>query len=125
METQLGTVDFIFISQHDKVLAELSARGIPFVVVAPNNAEWLSDRERQLIKQQWFGRFVLRDNSHIKDFNNWLENLKMHYDDWTSVDALSKYNPVALFLLKGDEYLSDIIADLYWKKEHYNVYVRG
>ena len=119
IEKKLGTIDFLFISQHEGVLQELNRRGIPFVVVAPNNASWTHDSERQLIKQQWFGRFVLRDNSHIKDFNDWLERLKAHYDEWTSVEHLEKYKPVSFFLLKADEYLSDIITDLYWKKETY------
>ena len=47
IEKKLGILDFIFISQHDKVLEELNTRKIPFVIVAPDNAEWLSSRERE------------------------------------------------------------------------------
>ena len=90
IERKIGSVDFILISQHDEVLAELHRREIPFVVVSPDNSEWLSEKERDLIKQQWFGRFLLR---------------------------------VTVFTLQATEYLSDIIKDLYWKKEHYDAYI--
>lgn len=124
LEQKLGTVDFLFISQHEEVLQELSERGIPFVMVAPDNSAYLTDKERQLIKQQWFGRFLLRDNSHIKDFNAWLKLLKEHYDEWTNDNHLLKHDPVSFFLLKGDQYLGDIIEDLYWKKEKCDIYIK-
>lgn len=119
IEKRFGTLDFLFISQHENVLQELNNRGIPFVVIAPDNAYWSSDLERQLIKQQWFGRFILRNNNHIKDFNSWLSLLKDNYDKWTSIEHITKYNPISFFLLNGSQYISDIIEDLYWKKETY------
>lgn len=122
IEKKLGTVDFIFISQHEEVLAELGLRKMPFVVISPDNSEWLSLEERQLIKQQWFGRFVLRDNSHIKNFESWLTLLKDNYEEWTSIEHLTKYKPVSFFLLKENQYIFNIISDLYWKKEHYEFY---
>lgn len=122
VEAEIGKYDFIVVSMQDEFLEALNNRGIPFVTVGPNNAEWLDEKKRRLIKQQWFGRFLLRNNSHIKDFNSWLIKLQMHYDDWTSVDGLTKHNPVSFFLLNQDQYLSDIIADLYYKKEHYEEY---
>lgn len=45
----------------------MDRQGIPYVIVEPDNIIWndyeLPERtkERQLIKQQWFGRFALRD----------------------------------------------------------------
>jgi hypothetical protein len=114
-----GTVDFIFISNHEEVLKELESQHIPFVMVAPDNSEWISEKERRLIKQQYFGRFVLRDNSHIKDFNKWFNMMKEKYDDWTSVKHLTKYNPASFLLLKQDQYMSDIIKQLYQMKEQY------
>lgn len=122
MEERLGTVDFLLVAQQDEMLAELESRKIPFVIVAPNNAMWLPEEERRLIKQQWFGRFVLRNNSHIRDFNRWFTSLKEKYDDWTSVERLMEHNPVSLFLLKQDQYLSSIITDLYYKKEAHSFY---
>ena len=125
IENHIGSVDFIFISQHDEVLRELKYRRIPFVTVAPCNTSCANDKERQLIKQQWFGRFVLRDNSHIYDLHAWLKDLSENYDNWTSEEQLTKYDPVSFFVLHADQYLSDIIEDLYWKKETYDCYVKS
>lgn len=102
------------------MLQALKESGLPFVVVTPDNSPWLSDKERWLIKQQWFGRFVLRDNSHIADFPSWMDHLKERYDVKTSTDHVARYNPVSHFVLKENQYLSDIIEDLYWKKETYS-----
>lgn len=122
IESVIGTVDFIFISQQQGVLKELKTRGIPFVVVAPDNSEWISEKERTLTKQQWFGRFLLRDNSHIRDFDSWLKKLVTHYDEWTIVEQLTQFDPISFFLLKENQYLSDIIENLYWKKETVSKY---
>ena len=119
IKSKIGTVDFIFVANHDCVLQALKESGLPFVVVTPDNSPWLDNKERKLIKQQWFGRFVLRDNSHITDFPAWLNHLMERYDVKTSPDHVAKFNPVAHFILKENQYLSDIIQDLYWKKETY------
>lgn len=66
--SNIGRYDFIFVSKHPVVLQELKNRKISFIMVSPDNSRNLSEKERQLIKQPWFGRFILRDNSHIKDF---------------------------------------------------------
>ena len=117
IKSKLGTVDFIFISQHSKVLEELHKLGVDYVTVYPNNTNQLSDKERQLIKQQWFGRFVLRDNSHIKDFSKWLSSLKENYDNWTSIEQIKKMNPLKYYLLNQNQYISDILDRLYVLKE--------
>ena len=93
----------MFTSQHENVLYELNNRCIPFVVISPDNADWTSTPNRQLIKQQWFSRFILRDNSHITDFNQWLDLLKDNYDKWTSIEHLVKYHPVSFFLLNQNQ----------------------
>lgn len=122
IQSKIGTVDFILISQHDEVLQELNNRHIPFVIVAPSNEEWLNKEEMVLTKQQWFGRFVLRDNSHIKDFNTWLNKLSTNYDNWTTYKSLTRFKPVSVFTLKQNEYLSNIIQELYYKKENITGY---
>lgn len=123
IEAWLGSVDFLFISQHDGVLAELNRRGMPFVVVMPNNMHWVDKEKRDLIKQQWFGRFLLRDNSHIKDLDKWMQVLKDNYDSWTSLESIEKKNPTDFFLLDDNQYLKDIIMLLYTKKEHDSKYM--
>lgn len=121
IESRIGAADFIFISQHEEVLQELSNRNIPFVVVSPDNSDWISDTERQIIKQQWFGRIASRDNSFLEGrFNTWFTAIKENYDILTSVEYITKHNPVSFFLLKENQYISDIINELYWKKETYS-----
>lgn len=121
-----GKYDFVLINQTEAVLNELDKQGRLYVIVEPDNIIWNSEietperaRERQLIKQQWFGRFVLGDNSHIKDFDRWLNEQKATYDELTSLEFINRHNQKTFFTLKADEYLSDIIEDLYWKKVHY------
>ena len=104
-------------------------RNIPYVIVEPDNIV-LNDNEtkeraleRQIIKQQWFGRFVLRDNSHIEDFPKWLEHIKEIYDDRTSLEFINRHKQVSFFKLNQNQYIADIIADLYWKKENVDIYV--
>lgn len=119
IESKLGTVDFIFISQHEEVLQELNNRKIPFVIVVPENLPWTDEHKKELIKQQWFGRFILRDNSHIKDFERWLNLLKDNYDNWTSLEHIMKHNPVTFLTLKEAQYLKDIMSGLCFMKERY------
>lgn len=113
ISSNIGKYDFIFVSKHPVVLNELNNRKIPFVMVSPDNSDALSEKERQLIKQQWFGRFILRDNSHIKDFDRWIKRQIEHYDERTSYKHLTLYNPIKVILLKENEYLSDKIDELY------------
>lgn len=108
--SNIGKYDFILITQQDEVLMELKKRDITFVTVAPDNSLSLSVKERQLIKQQWFGRFILRNNSHITNLNLWLEKLEKNYDNWTNPDFFEYYKPLYHFALKQDEYLEDIIG---------------
>lgn len=125
VETELGKVDFIFVTQHSVVLDELKRRCLPFVMVVPNNI-YGTERDKQLTKQQWFGRIILRDNSFINgDFDKWLKHLSEKYDNWINIETIDKYNPVSFFTLNADQYLSDIIEDLYWRKETYNCYTHA
>lgn len=123
IESALGTVDFIFITQHSVVLEELKRRQLRFVMVFPNNL-YGSEKEKQLVKQQWFGRIILRDNSFLnEDFNKWFIHLQHKYDTWINEDTINHYNPVSFFTLNADQYLSDIIEDLYQKKETHSCYI--
>lgn len=109
----IGKYDFILISQQDEVLSELQRRNIPFITVAPNNSTLISIKERQLIKQQWFGRFILRNNFHIINLKEWLEKLYKNYDAWTTPQHFKQYRPIKHFALKQDEYIYDIINTIY------------
>lgn len=103
----IGKVDFLLISQYPEVLKILHENGIPYIVVAPNNSPYLSSYMRNIIKQQWFGRFYLR-----KDSNDWMDLLYKNYDIWTSTSHLKSMKPSKIILLEGCEYLSNIINDL-------------
>lgn len=117
MLSLVGQVDFILIGQRELVLKELSKRGIKYVTVTPDNSMGIPYKERQLIKNQWFGRFLLRDNSHIDNFNEWLKKFRDGYDTWTTPEFINQFTPSATYVLKQDEYLIDIIADMYRDKE--------
>lgn len=95
-----GKYDFVFVCQTESVIDEMDRQGVPYVIVEPDNIVWYFEtpervKERQLIKQQWFGRFALRDNSHIKDFPKWLEHMKDIYDERTSLDFINKHHQVS------------------------------
>ncbi len=104
--------DFILISKQDNVLLELIKRNILFVIVAPHNSDKLSVSERNLIKQQWFGRFLLRNNSHIANLDVWLKKVNNYYDEWTKEENLIKFHPQKYYPLKENQYLSDIIQQI-------------
>lgn len=128
-QANTGQYDFIFICQTEAVINEMDKEYIKYTVVEPDNIVWNEyetkerARQRQLIKQQWIGRLVLRDNSHIADFPKWLRHINQIYDDRTGFEFFNKHNQVSLHTLDQNQYLSDIIDDLYWKKEHYDMYV--
>lgn len=113
IENMIGLYDIILISQHDKVLLELHMRNISFYTVAPDNSHYLSERDRLLIKQQWFGRFILRDNPHINNLDVWMSKLMLNYDDWTNSEKILELGSKRHFPLKANQYLSDIIDDIY------------
>lgn len=124
IEENIGKVDFIFISQHDVVLQEIANRGLPFVTVGPENLPWTTNENKMLTKQQWFGRFVLRDNTHIANFMDWIKKLSENYDSWTSIQQQTKYGPIEFFSLGANQYLSNIIEELYYKKEIFSQYTK-
>lgn len=106
-EAKSGKYDFVFVCQTESVIDEMDRRKIPYIIVEPDNIVWNKQeaeeraKERQIIKQQWFGRFVLRNNSHIKDFSKWLSHMKDIYDERTRFDFIAKHNPVSFFDLKA------------------------
>lgn len=118
IQNNLNKYDFILICQHDNVLTELDNKNISYVTVAPNNSDAISLKERNLIKQQWFGRFLLRDNSHIKNMRNWLQKIYTNYDIWTKPDFFKKFKTIRHFTLNQNQYLLDIIDELYYFKEN-------
>lgn len=111
IEDLIGKRDFILICQYPEVLKELRKRNLPFIIVAPENNS-KNERVKQIVKQQWFGRFLLRDNGHIKNLNEWLQLLMDNYDVWTDIDRLKSSHPDKIMTLRENQYLSDIIPNL-------------
>lgn len=114
--SKCGNYDIILISQHEEVLQLLQEKKYTFFVVSPNNSDYLSPKKRALIKQQWFGRFFLRDNKHIINsigFDEWLKIITENYEEWTSIEHLAKYSPSKIYLLDDGEYISDIVQKIY------------
>ena len=100
---KIGSVDVIFISQHNKVLAELNRRKIRFYIVAPSN---------DVEKDKWFDRFKHRDNSHIKDLESWFDLLNKNFDNWISYEALKENNPELIIRLNDGEYIADKLEEI-------------
>ena len=101
--------DFIFISQHNKVLEELDRRNIPFAQVIPEAG--YSDTKED-VKKEWMKRFYTRDNSHIKDFDKFIDLIDTNWDKWTSYENTS-YDNSTVFHLRGNQYIGDIMRKLY------------
>lgn len=113
------TYEIILISQHEEILELLNLNHFPFYIVAPNNSDMTSEKKRNIIKQQWFGRFFLRDNLHIKNttsIEQWFDLLLSNYNKWTSIEHLQKHHPSQIYLLDENEYLTDIIDAI--KRNH-------
>lgn len=103
----VGRTKFLLISQYPEVLNILHKKGYKYIIVAPNNSSLISNTARRLIKQQWFGRFLLRGNQTV-----WLSKLLQNYDNWTSLEHLTSMSPSKIVLLNQYEYLTSIIEDL-------------
>ena len=120
----IGSVDFIFTGQREAVLKELAARGIKYVTVTPYNSYGMPWKEQQIIKNQWFGRFVLRDNSHIDNIEEWFRKFKDNFNTWTSPEFLNQFSPAATYALQQNEFIEDIVPLLFEHKETKDEYVQ-
>lgn len=120
IEKSIGSVDFILFEQNDLLLKTLKSRGIPVVMVVPNNSSTIEEKERVLIKNQWLGRIVA-SRSDSDDLNRIIRVFLDNYEDWTNTTSIRKtYSPADIFKLSQGEYLADILEKLYWKKENCN-----
>lgn len=72
----IGHTEYVLISQYPEILNIIYEKGYKYVIVAPNNSSLISNATRKAIKQQWFGRFILRGNNNI-----WISNLVQNYDN--------------------------------------------
>lgn len=120
IEKSIGSVDFILFEQNDLLLKTLKSKGIPVVMVVPNNSSMIEEKERVLIKNQWLGRIVA-SKSDSDDLNRIIRVFLDNYEDWTNTSTIRKnYSPADIFKLSRGEYLADILENLYWRKENYD-----
>lgn len=118
IEKSIGSVDFILFEQNDLLLKTLKSKGIPVVMVVPNNSSMIEEKERILIKNQWLGRIVA-SRSESDDLNRIIRVFLDNYEDWTNISTIREnYSPADIFKLSQGEYLADILEKLYWKKEN-------
>lgn len=118
IEKSIGSVDFILFEQNDLLLKTLKSKGIPVVMVVPNNSSMIEEKERVLIKNQWLGRIVA-SRSESDDLNRIIRVFLDNYEDWTNISTIREnYSPADIFKLSQGEYLADILEKLYWKKEN-------
>lgn len=106
----LGSVDFIFIPINESILKELKSRGIPFIVVAPDNAEFSCEDIRLETKEDWFRRFEEKDDIVLMDL------MKDKYDELTSLTRLMDLDSNGIILLCSDQYLSTVLDALERKR---------
>ena len=127
----IGNYDFIFVSYHINVFAALADEGLPFVYVSPNNSSHISTESRRSIKCEWFGRFALRDNSHVSELHDFINTYKDDvsegirflsemYDSLTSTKSIEALGAKRVYLLKQGEYIEDIIPNLILDKVRYS-----
>lgn len=106
VEENLKHYDIVFAPMHNNLRKIFQERNLPFVVVSPHYGD--NEREHLLIKQQWFGRLALRDNSFLGErLQSWWEMMVKNYDGWVSMKNLGLYNPKHIILLNQNEYLGD------------------
>ena len=84
--------NYVFVSSHQEVRTALEKEGIPFILVYPNRS----------LLSNWIERYEKRD------FNVFpLQVLINNWDKWH--DELDKQKCYKRFILKEDEYLSDVL----------------
>ena len=118
----VGKVDFILLPLSRRWMAELKKKNIPYLMVLPA-VYWKNEKEARLIKQQWFGRIALRDNSFIQEnFKDWVKRVEEQFDALFTPDNLDFVDEYAFptwDVLEQHQYLSDIIKEWYHRKETY------
>lgn len=87
--TNLGKVDFIFVSSHEEIRKALSFNAVPFMTVLPNPS----------CKEQWLQR--LRDRGSTPEFVRLIES---KWKEWTDVENMQH---IGLYYMQvnADQYL--------------------
>jgi len=93
IRSNIGKVDYIFVSSHKEVRIALEVAGLRYAIVQPDTS----------LKAEWLGRCWLRNNT-----DQFLRVLNQNWNMWTnSMDIQQDYDNVASVVLKSGEYLED------------------
>lgn len=98
IKSNIGKVDFIFVSSHDQVVDALCQNDMKYVKVQP----------ARRCKLEWIGRFWERGND-----DSFIEFINSNWDEFTKdtgEDVVG--NMVGKIILRNGEYLSDHITYL-------------
>jgi len=98
---QSNKYDFIFVSQHEKVLNLLNEHNVTIAKVIP----------RTECKEEYFNRYKNRNNDHIEDMSKFLNVLDKNWDNWTSEENMRVGNPKYEIWLNPGKYLADVILE--------------
>ena len=98
--------DVLLICPYTKVMQIMKNRSIDFTAEIPYSE---NNRERITIKEMMFGRYALRDQSHIRNPETWMYQMKKNYDMWTDPEEIKRYTPDVQYINLEKRYLSDII----------------
>jgi hypothetical protein len=99
IKENIGKVDFIFVSTHEEVRKALAEAGIEFILVFPE----------QRLKAEWVGRCFLRGSGEqfckliADNWDTWIGQM------WDEVICNNRKH----YVLKPDEYLSDVLRHKY------------
>lgn len=116
--SEVGKVDFVLIPIDSVLIACLNAGNIPFVLVLPEVFK-SGSKDQLLMKQQWLGRLLLKEYKSLGDIQGWVDSQLQKFDTYVYDEFLDDSNPMTWFTLKCNQYISDLIGDLYWRKETY------
>ncbi len=93
IKSNIGKVDYIFVSSHKEVRLALEAAGLRYATVQPDTS----------LKAEWLGRCWLRNNA-----DQFLRVLNQNWDVWTNlIDIQQDYDNIASVVLKSGEHLED------------------
>ena len=98
--------DLLLLSMYTRIMEIMSERGISFEAVIPHSGD---EKTNRMIKEMMFGRYTLRDNSHIRHIGSWFSKMKECYDEWTDPEEIMKYTDKVKFINLEHPYLDDVL----------------
>lgn len=95
IKSNIGKLDFIFVSSHDVVREALNNEGIEYTIVYPSKD----------IKDEYIQRYIDRGNNE-----NFVKLLQENYE--TFIEGIEKETKPKLVPLGSGQYLSDVLGEI-------------